>query len=605
MLFIIANILRVVVMAFITALPLTALQQFFDGTVKELVKAIQDEHGLDAEEAKDILVNILVETAVNATIIGVIIKTKIAVKTAEYLGLTSKGFKTRPLTPKAATAVVKMKGPWEKFKAMSVASKIMITAGLAGTTVWTGIGIANVIEPGIYKPKQTNDLYEKFIGVRPFPEPPPVPQPGPFDANKFRDYAGAIETAGVVGLINPVARQSQEYSRTGLAEIIDYVYGKEILKGNSPSAKQLIPSLAQYLISKKGVTSTAGATIAPSYTPPQVAQVRVFSGVVSQGVIGSTAQFTPRPDDLIEDANELSQASHNNLAPFLAALPSRMSYEIKVVPSVKSASGFTQRGTAQRIISGYNKDGSPKYRTVVNKFATMDIFVRTDKGSQTKITTIVLGPVDSVRFQGANINLGAVAVGVQQNIIAPASVTTPTVAPMSATTTQPEVPTKESGQNVPYLIYKFTPNGNASFQAIPATNTPYGASVADLGEARAWFALNPTALAQQNSSMPFDRILAGEFVDSGLSWGLDTVSKEWGWGTWKAKQAVPVAPQEGPKATEATTLFDYYKAHGQSLPSVQERSVLYEQLALGQAAYYTGTAEQNTKLLAALQGARL
>jgi hypothetical protein len=37
------------------------------------------------------------------------------------------------------------------------------------------------------------------------------------------------------------------------------------------------------------------------------------------------------------------------------------------------------------------------------------------------------------------------------------------------------------------------------------------------------------------------------------------------------------------------------------MPSVSSRAALYQQLGLGQSAYYTGTAEQNTKLLKALQ----
>jgi len=49
------------------------------------------------------------------------------------------------------------------------------------------------------------------------------------------------------------------------------------------------------------------------------------------------------------------------------------------------------------------------------------------------------------------------------------------------------------------------------------------------------------------------------------------------------------------------TLYEYYTGQGQALPSVQERSKIYEQYGLGSASLYAGTAEQNTALLGKLQ----
>lgn len=53
----------------------------------------------------------------------------------------------------------------------------------------------------------------------------------------------------------------------------------------------------------------------------------------------------------------------------------------------------------------------------------------------------------------------------------------------------------------------------------------------------------------------------------------------------------------------ATTLYDFYKRKGQSLPSVSERSKLYESYGLGSSGAYAGTAEQNTALLGKLSTA--
>lgn len=50
-----------------------------------------------------------------------------------------------------------------------------------------------------------------------------------------------------------------------------------------------------------------------------------------------------------------------------------------------------------------------------------------------------------------------------------------------------------------------------------------------------------------------------------------------------------------------TTLYDYYTKQGQSLPSLADRSKLYQQQGLGSAATYTGSVQQNTALLGKLQ----
>lgn len=52
----------------------------------------------------------------------------------------------------------------------------------------------------------------------------------------------------------------------------------------------------------------------------------------------------------------------------------------------------------------------------------------------------------------------------------------------------------------------------------------------------------------------------------------------------------------------ASTLYEYYTSLGMPLPTIEERSYLYEALGLGAASSYTGSADQNTRLLSILQG---
>jgi RNAse (barnase) inhibitor barstar len=49
------------------------------------------------------------------------------------------------------------------------------------------------------------------------------------------------------------------------------------------------------------------------------------------------------------------------------------------------------------------------------------------------------------------------------------------------------------------------------------------------------------------------------------------------------------------------TLFEYYRSQGRSLPPILERAQLWENLGLGKAKDYTGSVQQNPRLLSALQ----
>jgi hypothetical protein len=59
------------------------------------------------------------------------------------------------------------------------------------------------------------------------------------------------------------------------------------------------------------------------------------------------------------------------------------------------------------------------------------------------------------------------------------------------------------------------------------------------------------------------------------------------------------------RGENATTLWDYYSAWDKQLPPLSERAKIYEALKLGSASEYTGTAEQNTRLLNALKESQI
>jgi hypothetical protein len=512
-------------MAIATGAIITGVQELLNGTIKELVNEIKDSEGVTEQDAKDIVANILVDLGVNSATVFTVLKSGVAVKAAEYLGLTSRGFAKKALVYPASSAAARLATNGGKKVAVIVLKKLWGVVSNPVSLIWLFLGVTQFLEQGVYKPNQANSVYERYTGVRPFPDAITSATPGPFSTSSgttFSDFARSLEAAGVKGIEDPVKRQSVLYDRETLAALIDYVYGQEILKGNAPSVSKLLPLISKYLVGAGTVSMpVSSGSSGSSYSP----STKVFTGIVSQGVVGEGLVFTPRPDDMIESANELREAAANNLSAYLATLLGKIVYEVKVVPSIITKEGFKQTGTTQRVQTGSYANGQPKYKYVTNKFATITVYALTDKGSRSKLTTIVLGPTDSTRLTAAQGDLRALEAEL------PGMVTTTDINDITgiATANPITVTTPEEALATP------------DFAADAAPEVPSAPSI-------------PT-------STP---------VSTGAGYG-------------------------------ATTLSAWYQSQGQSLPSVSSRSKLYAELGLGNASYYTGTAEQNTRLLAALK----
>lgn len=512
-------------MAVASGAVVTFAQQLLDGTFKTLVYEIKDTEGLTEQEAKDVVADMLLDLAVNSAAIMAVLKTGAGVKIAEWLGLTSRNFSKAALTKNAETVATKLAagGGKDLARRVLVGMKKFIPNPVAA--LWLFLGFTQVIEPMIYQPAQTERIWQWLGFDFDIPRAEGNKTPGPFSTDSsvtFAEYASSLEAAGIKGINNPAAFQSQLYTRDGLAMLVNYIYGQEVAKGNNPSVKQLIPLLSPHLVMASSSTPLPSPTASPASS---TSIPRVYTGIVSQGVIGKGIEFVSRPDDLIESLEELKSAAANNLAPFLQALPSKIVYEVKIVPSVITRDGFKQTGTVQQIKVGETATGAPKYKTVVNKFATLNLYVVTDKGTRSKISTVVLGPTNS-----AKLTLGV-------NDLR----TIETQLPEIVTTTDiNEITGIESNNSVTVSTPK------------PASGTPTPA---------------PTTAPSETSAT-----------------------------------VVSIPPSAGSvPGLNALTLFEWFMAQGQSLPPVGTRAVTYEALGLGNKNYYTGTAEQNAKLLAGLK----
>jgi hypothetical protein len=209
----------------------------------------------------------------------------------------------------------------------------------------------------------------------------------------------------------------------------------------------------------------------------------------------------------------------------LQTILGKIIYEVKIVSSVITKDGFKQTGTVQQIKTGVSSTGPPKYKTVVNKFATLNLYVLTDKGVRSKISTIVLGPTNSAKL----------TVGINE--------------------------VKEIETALPSLVT------TTDINEIKGIETVQSVTVS-------------TPISAGGTSIP----------------SLDT-----------GPVVTPARPASAPGTSTiavgdtALTLSDWYRARGFPLPSVSERSIIYAELGLGQANFYTGTTEQNSKLLVELK----
>lgn len=513
--------------------------------------------------------------------------------------------------------------------------------------------------------KNVTEITAKLTGTK---------APGPYSAAQFSSLVNGLRAAGITQIKDPNSGQLVPFSEVALAALINFIYGNNVTKGLPATPTKITPLLQPWLykgainnsiplslydqVSGTPATTSQGtaAQIAVGTTQTQPTTLstskatttstpKIFTGIVSQGVLSSVADFTPRPDDLITSVGDLEAAATNNLAPFIASLGKRIVYEIKIVSSVTTKDGFIQRGLTQKIQSGTNANGTPKYKTVTNRFAVLNLYILNKSGARTSLTQIVLGPTDAVQFQPNTDDLAAVQaylqgaantndiaqivqVGASQSLAVATGVP---ATPATGTATPPQ----PNNARQPYdmrpgvstirgtpgeRLYYGLPNGdyivfpvvalytdaerqaiNAGGQTVSAVNAIYAAD--DLIAAR--FGTDPRTLPQINEAD-----LGTKF--SPFS-GKQADTKNGIYDFLQAQSGAPAVPilSDGTSpsvrtpaqaaAQAATTLYDYYTALGQTLPSVSDRSKLYEQLGLGTASFYTGTAEQNNKLLAMLK----
>lgn len=543
---------------------------------------IREYYDISENDSGAVLANLLLDITVVLGISTAVMMKKLPINFVKRVGLDSANPKKLAISATAATKIKSKDAAAAGKGTKDFIEKVIKIAGIPAALVWLTSAIANIVEPGIYKPEQTNAVYNALGIPFQYPTGSAAGSPGGFDPGEFTDYHRALETAGAKFIDNPCKATRVAFSRTELVALVDCIYGQEAAKvGGATTPAKLKGKLAQYIVLSSGASapSNIGGTSSGStgnIGGTSYALPKIFTGVVSQGVLGTKVSFEARPDDLIESDQELREVAQKNLAELLRTLPGTIVWEIKIVSSVTSRDGFTQRGASQRVQSGTNKDGTPKYKTVVNKFAVLYVYIITEKGTRTKIRQITLGPTDVVQFNPTAGVLVEMAQDIKDDVI------TDNPAEIIGNIATPEPEEEEQGSTWNYIM-----DGSWQPPQYTARNTR------QLSNGTTY--LLPDRVSNGQRSLKYEdvfgsyeAIIAGSDKDPAVSGGSGAASAS--------------SSSLNDAARNAGNLSQYYAALGQSLPPLSVRAGLYADLGLGQASFYTGTSEQNGKLLAALKG---
>lgn len=330
--------------------------------------------------------------------------------------------------------------------------------------------------------------------------------PGSYSSAQYDSLFNGLSAAGITQVKNPETGVISVFSRQSLADAISVLYGRQVLAGSPTTPSKLTPLLNPYLL--KGSVSnqiplslydqvaSAGTTSAPSQSAPTsstasvfsggtsapapaaagVSNFQIYTGVISGGTLGLPQEFTAAPASVISSMTDLVNSAQINLAGAVQSLPGRFFYEIAIVNSIKTKSGFTQKGAPITIVTGYYKNGTPKTKIVYMKFAQMKLSVTDENGKIVKLATINLGPVDVTTFSPSQTQLSSAQDTIKsstfttnitsvQTVVSPTPPTTTTsvtAAVTPDTTVAPTAPTQApiatpNGQVVPIPVTIYTP----------------------------------------------------------------------------------------------------------------------------------------------------
>lgn len=596
-----AQLLRFAIIAVIQSGLILGAEAILNPLIEKLKAGIKTTFGLSDDDALTYIANFILDTAELAGLTVISLKTRMPLKVADKLGFTARGFTRGALpvkvstganAPGAAAKAAASAGPVTKD---TIASGIAATKGLSfagvqgvlltiaavvGSTTFTLSTIGNWIDFGNWNSGAYQGTFNKIFAVFGLVPDAPLPKSSTVSDDVWTRVYNTYRELGAYAINDPYKLQSVIFSKQALIDLVDKIGASLNAETGSAPAKAVLAATHALVLTAAnggtgGTTTTSGGggggTTTTSAAVIASSGARVLTGIVSQGVLSEGLSFTARPDDLIESTTELQVAAQNNLASWLTALPGKIVYEVKIVSSVITKDGFKQSGTTQQIPNGTFANGTQKYKTVTNKFAVLIIYAITDKGTRTKLTQITLGPTNSGKLIVSAGDLNNLAVSLPDLVATTklADISNVTQGGASASTT---APASAAASNTPAPAPVINPVNSSTGSALYNISTPSGS-----------YSVTATsytdAIAQVNAIQAKANAAAAAAASGG--------------GGSSSSPAKPGA--------NASSLAEWYAAQGLPLASVSQRALAYQGFGLGQASYYTGTAEQNSKLLTALK----
>lgn len=641
----IAVLLRQLIIVVVQTGLFVGIQAAITAVLDKVRKHSVEEIGLEGEDADNYVANTFIDVAIMAGVTIASLRTRLPLKIADKLGFTTKGFSKRPLSPAGAAKVKSKGGDIIKtsasktqtadeiaetvsksrgitFSKVSQAANILV-AGI-GVPVGVGLLITNIIDFGAWNSSAYQNSFQSILSKFGLNPDTNASSPKSISKEMFDKLYAAMQASGVTAFKDPYNEVVYPLTRENLVNTADKVAGQINWSEGKTTFKDLIAVFTAVAIygDKKppAVSSGSGGSSTGSGSS---GGAKVFMGIVSQGALGQSVTFIERPDDMIENATELQDAAQNNLSSFILSLPGKIVYEVKIVSSVITKDGFKQVGATQRIVSSYDTYGNPRYKTLTNKFATLTIYVLTDKGARAKIATIILGPVDAVKFNPNQNTLRLLENQIQSSIFTksisdiksvetkePITITTP----KDATNNTPVIKQPSQNQNQTTQQQVTLPSQNTAAAkpkydlsaAVVVTNQEQLEQYKKLGwDIRSNPNSNSSALAVPPLTVTPDNFaksigVPNERINQQTGEIINPTTAEIAAFNSMFYTVTPTSSGTKP-GVNASNLSEWYQANGQSLPSISQRSNIYQSLGLGQASFYTGTAEQNTKLLNALK----
>jgi len=659
--------LRYIVIAAVQLGIWALIEKYALPVINGAIQAIMQKFGVGEEKAKDIMANDVLEFGEEVGIFAVTMKSKMPLKVAELLGFTTKGWSKRALgtavakySPTAAkwiTGLTKGGAVIEKAAAPAIIQGAIknktgfkiaydLVMKTLGVTFVGTLAISNVIDFGNWNSGAYQKKMQKviaFLSLGTLTPDADYRTSKTLSPEIFDKIYNTYKIEGAQYINDPYKQQHVTFTRDNMLDFLDIIGAELVRMDGSASVKEVnLAALPFIIFDVSAETQTVAQQVATQKTEPQV---KVFTGVVAQGKLAEGVTFVARETDLIDDINELQRAAENNLASFIMALPGKIIYEIKIVSSVTSKDGFTQRGTTQKIITGYFASGAPKYKTVTNKFAQLKIYVVTEKGTRTNIARVTLGPVNSATFNPSGEEIQIAEKQIKNNITTTdisEIKTIETTQEISVEQTQTKTPAVASQidfsinapvlnqliKTIPVRYYTQGGIGTQFFAAgvVNTTNTPFDATEVSRQtaidgiektaqvmrenrgkQARGEYVNGPTGdpeqfIAEQMANI--NRIpdpLVAEYI---APWGekLTNVPLSYVRELEAGGKPVEGLPTSGnTNKCSAVSISEFYGGAIPAGASLKERATLYEAWGLGSAAYYTGTAEQNNRFLAELK----